>query len=134
MNSLKENIGLYASLCLIALLLGFMFSDALLYMTRAWESEEYSHGYLIPVISFWFIWSNRDIVSPYLIKGSWLGLVIVIVGLFAGLMGELASLYIVTQYAFFAHFVWYRHINGRTKRFQVFVVSIGLLVFYDPSS
>jgi len=100
MNSLKENIGLYASLCLIALLLGFMFSDALLFMTRAWESEEYSHGYLIPVISFWFIWSNREVVSQYLNQGSWLGLVIVVVGLAIGLMGELASLYVVTQYAF----------------------------------
>ncbi len=97
---LKKNIMLYASFCLVTLVLGFMFSDALIYMVRSWGREEYSHGYLIPVISFWFIWSNRAVVSQYLSKGSWLGVAVVIIGLMVGLMGELASLYIVTQYAF----------------------------------
>ena len=98
--SLKENLGLYASLCLVALMLGAMFSDALLYMINAWEKEEYSHGYLIPVISFWFIWSNRDAASKLMGSGSWKGIFIVVIGLILGLMGELAALYIVTQYAF----------------------------------
>jgi len=100
MNLSKENMGLYVSLCLVALLLGFIFSDALLSMAHYWEREEYSHGYLIPVISFWFIWSNRAVVNQYLDNGSWFGVVIVSLGLIVGLMGELASLYVVTQYAF----------------------------------
>ena len=69
-------------------------------MMRSWESEEYSHGYLIPVISFWFIWSNRAVLSQYTKQGSWAGLVLLVAGLMLGLMGELASLYIITQYAF----------------------------------
>ncbi len=99
-SSIKENLGLYVSLCVVALLLGFMFSDALHFMASQWETEEYSHGYLIPVISFWFIWNNRVAVSNYLTEGSWFGVVLILAGLFVGLMGELASLYIVTQYAF----------------------------------
>jgi len=99
-SSIKENLGLYVSLCLVALLLGFMFSSALTHMTNSWGSEEYSHGYLIPVISFWFIWTNRVAVRQYLTRGSWLGVFVVIIGLFVGLMGELASLYVVTEYAF----------------------------------
>ncbi len=98
--SIKENLGLYISLCVVALLLGFMFSDALQFMAQQWESEEYSHGYLIPVISFWFVWSNKEAVSKYLGEGSSLGIVFVIIGLIVGLMGELASLFVVTQYAF----------------------------------
>lgn len=98
--SIKENLGFYASLCLVSLLLGFMFSDALQYMLRSWESEEYSHGYLIPVISFWFIWTNRTAISPYLTCGSWFGVLVIVIGLIVGLMGELASLYVITQYAF----------------------------------
>jgi exosortase D (VPLPA-CTERM-specific) len=98
--SIKENLGLYVSLCIVALLLGYMFSDALLSMSNKWETEEYSHGYLIPVISFWFVWSNRVAVSRYLTEGSWFGMFIVVIGLAIGLMGELASLYILTQYAF----------------------------------
>jgi len=98
--SIKKNLGLYVSLCVVALLLGFMFSDALQFMVSRWGKEEYSHGYLIPVISFWFVWSNRSAVSQYLTHGSWSGVLIVLAGLAIGLMGELASLYIVTQYAF----------------------------------
>ncbi|MFW5444467.1 MAG: VPLPA-CTERM-specific exosortase XrtD [Methylococcaceae bacterium] len=98
--SIKENLGLYASLCLIALLLGAMFSDALIYMFDSWEREEYSHGYLIPVISFWFIWSNKQAVSKCIGSGSWVGIWVVVIGLIIGIMGELAALYVVTQYAF----------------------------------
>jgi len=96
----KKNLVLYASLCLVALLIGVMFSDGLIYMTNHWEREEYSHGYLIPVISFWFIWSNKEVLAQYTKQGSWAGLALLIIGLMIGLMGELASLYIVTQYAF----------------------------------
>ncbi len=96
----KTNLPLYVSLCVVALALGVMFSDGLNYMLKNWEKEEYSHGYLIPVISFWFIWSNKEQLSTYLGRGSWLGLVLLILGFVLGLMGELASLYVVTQYAF----------------------------------
>ncbi len=98
--STKQNIALYFSFCLIALLLGVMFSDALVYMAHAWESEEYSHGYLIPVISGWFVWKNRDQSKQLVGQGSWLGILLVLVGLIIGLMGELAALYVLTQYAF----------------------------------
>jgi len=95
-----KNLALYASLCLVALLIGFMFSDGLVYMTEHWEREEYSHGYLIPIISFWFVWSNKEVLANYLGQGSWGGLALLVIGLVIGMMGELASLYIVTQYAF----------------------------------
>ncbi len=99
-KSIKENAGFYLSLCLIALMLGVIFGDGLLYMANSWESEEYSHGYMIPAISFWFIWSNREALSPLLGEGSWYGLVVVLLGMFLGLMGELSSLFVITQYAF----------------------------------
>jgi exosortase D (VPLPA-CTERM-specific) len=98
--SIKKNLGLYVTLCLITLLLGIIFNDGLRYMARMWETEEYSHGYLIPVICFWFIWSNREAASQYIGKGSWVGVLVIVIGLIIGLMGELASLYTITQYAF----------------------------------
>jgi len=99
-KSIKENAGIYLSLCLIALLLGIIFGDGLLHMFSRWESEEYSHGYMIPAISFWFIWSNKDKISHFMGQGSWYGVAIVVLGMFVGLMGELSSLFVVTQYAF----------------------------------
>ncbi len=100
MNELVKhnNLGLYISFCLIALALGVIFSDGLLYMTKSWEREEYSHGYMIPLISFWFVWKNREYISQF--NGNWFGLVIVLFGIMIGFMGELATLFVVTQYAF----------------------------------
>jgi len=99
-TSIKENLGFYVSLCVVALMLGIMFSDSLVNMTNSWERDEYSHGYLIPAISFWIIWSNRDAASKCLRSGSWSGVMVVVIGLVLGMMGELASLFVVTQYAF----------------------------------
>ncbi len=98
--SIRKNLWLIISLCLVALLLGVIFNDGLVQMSHSWESEEYSHGYLIPVICFWFIWSNREAVSRYIGKGSWIGVLVIVVGLIVGSMGELASLFTITQYAF----------------------------------
>ncbi len=101
MNTLtNKNLGLFLSFCVVALILGFIFSDALQHMIGRWETEEYSHGYLIPVISFWFLWTNRKIILNLIGNGHWSGILIVVLGLVIGLMGELAALYVVTQYAF----------------------------------
>ncbi len=101
MNSfVKQNTGLYISFCLIALALGAIFSDGLTDMAVSWEREEYSHGYMIPMISLWFIWKNRELATNMVFKGSWLGIVVVLFGVLVGFMGELATLFVVTQYAF----------------------------------
>ena len=41
----------------------FVFRDALLELVRRWNvQEEYSHGYFIPVIALWLVWTRRDAV------------------------------------------------------------------------
>ncbi len=97
---MKINYKFVGSLLAIILLLGFVFSDALIYMEKNWQREEYSHGYLIPLISFWFIWENRAALTRLIGQGSWAGFVLVAAGLLLGLIGELATLYTITQYAF----------------------------------
>ena len=99
-SSIKDNIWLLGSLLFLALLLGFAFSDGLIYMEKTWQREEYSHGYLIPVISFWFVWQNREQLNKLTELGSWVGVIVVMAGLGLGLMGELATLFVISQYAF----------------------------------
>jgi exosortase D (VPLPA-CTERM-specific) len=91
---------LIAFLCFTALLLGYVFADGLIYMVGEWQRDEYSHGYIIPLISFWVAWENRESLKGSLGHGSWAGVVFVLVGLLLGFLGEVATLYIITQYAF----------------------------------
>ena len=99
-SSIHEKPWFFISLAFVALLLGFTFSDGLNFMVGRWEKDEYSHGYLIPVISFWFVWQNKQELRKFAGRGSWAGAFVVMSGLFLGLLGELATLYVITQYAF----------------------------------
>lgn len=89
-----------SSLIFLALVLGVIFYDSLIYMVDGWSSEEYSHGYLIPVIAGWLIWQKRGQISPDYGKATWFGVVVTLFGLLLYLVGELSTLYIIVQYAF----------------------------------
>jgi exosortase D (VPLPA-CTERM-specific) len=65
------------------------------WLTRA----EYSHGILIPLIVGFLIWQRRDELAVSEFSGSWLGLAVVIAGLFLWLAGNLSTIYAVSQYA-----------------------------------
>jgi exosortase D (VPLPA-CTERM-specific) len=64
-----------------------------------WELPEYSHGYLIPLIAIYLLLrsaANGHFAEPRL---CWVGVVIVFVGIFLGLLGNLGSIPDVTSYA-----------------------------------
>jgi exosortase D (VPLPA-CTERM-specific) len=70
-------------------------------MVRAWSSDEYSHGYLIPIIALLMIWQNwQNISKTRSASGAWIGTGLVVVGLAMFLMGELGTLYVIVQYSF----------------------------------
>jgi len=78
-----------------------IFYDGLEYMINFWNGkEEYSHGYLIPVISVFLIWQKSDQLRKVCFLGSWWGVSIVIFGLLLFSVGELSTLFIIVQYAF----------------------------------
>ena len=76
------------------------FSSSLSFMSQQWQSEEYSHGYLIPLIALFLLWRERRqlIDAPW--RGAWLGVGMVVGGLLLMLLGELSAIYVIVQYAF----------------------------------
>ncbi|MDO9180747.1 MAG: exosortase/archaeosortase family protein, partial [Agitococcus sp.] len=83
-------------------LLGFAFQSSLIAMVTTWINvEEYGHGFFIPVIIVYLLWirqSELKFVEQF--KDALPGLVIVIFGLLLLLLGGLATLKTVEQYAF----------------------------------
>ena len=91
----------YWGLILLSLvLLGVYFYDALVFMVEWWSREEYSHGPLIPLITIFFIWQMKDSLEKIPFKSSYAGFIILIVGLLLGLVGNLSTIYTISQYAF----------------------------------
>ncbi len=86
---------------LMAVLLALLFQDGLTSMLAAWSSkEEYSHGYLIPIITLFLIWLKRDELQQVSFERSWVGVIVVLLGVGIYFLGELSTLFIIVQYAF----------------------------------
>ena len=88
-------IGLAVLACLIA------FHGALLELVRRWsKQEEYSHGFLIPVVTAWLLWTRRDALRTSIGRPSWAGLVLIALAMLINLIGQLSAIFILSQVGF----------------------------------
>lgn len=89
-------------LLLIAILIVVaIYYDGLSELVRMWsETEEYSHGFLIPLITLFLIWQKSDQLREFEFAGSWFGFAIVVCALLLNFVGNLSALFIIVQYSF----------------------------------
>jgi len=88
---------------LLAVAAGLMvvvFFDGLQNMIGHWERDEYSHGYLLPLVAGYFVWQKKNELAKIQFSTSWVGVVLFCLGLIGFLAGELSTLFTVIQYAF----------------------------------
>jgi len=77
-----------------------IFRQSLILMVQWWETPEYSHGYMIPLVALFLLWQRLNQLPAAVERGSWWGPALLIVGLAAFLLGELSAIYTVIQYGF----------------------------------
>lgn len=84
------------------LLLCLVFRNSLQDMLDVWLNvEEYSHGIFIPVITLYFLWLRRsEFTICSKLTDSFLGLFLMLIGLFLFILGGMAALRPIEQYAF----------------------------------
>ena len=79
----------YSNPALILLGLGFLiiipvFWGGISELAGRWESqEEYSHGYMIPLVTAYLIWQRRNLLRTLEFKPTWFPVSLVILGLMA---------------------------------------------------
>lgn len=82
------------------LLLGVNYFEGIQRMVSDWlESEEYSHGILLPFISAYLIWQLRDQAREFVGRGHWTGIVVVVVSLLINFAAMYGSLFALQQYS-----------------------------------
>ena len=87
------------SLALLAAgLLTLIFFEGLVKMIGAWDQEEYSHGYMLPVVAAFLVWQRSTRLALIPFESSWWGVLLTVFGLFVFVAGELGTLYTVVQY------------------------------------
>src|SRR5487761_2317851 len=87
---------------LVGLLSLVPFRDGIVQMWGWWiDSEEYSHGLLIPPIVAFLIWQQRDKLERLAFSGSWWGVAVVMLGGAMLALGQLGTVFVLVQYGLF---------------------------------
>ena len=92
------------SMALFGLALGlsfWLYWDGLAEAVLRWQlQEEYSHGYIIPLVSLYILWERRFQIAAGYQSFSWWGLPIIVLALAILLVGEISALYMLIHYSF----------------------------------
>jgi exosortase D (VPLPA-CTERM-specific) len=89
---------IWAALAVAAVAGWFAFAEGTRQMLAVWQgSEEYSHAYLIPLISLFIAWQQKNELARLRFAGSWLGVAIVGLGILLGFMGQLGTVFTLQQ-------------------------------------
>jgi exosortase D (VPLPA-CTERM-specific) len=89
-------------LAFTTLLIGLAgFSGALLELVRRWTTqEEYSHGFLIPIVVIWLLWTRRQALFASIGRPAWTGPILLLLAMAMHITGELSAIFILSQFAF----------------------------------
>ncbi|PCJ88876.1 MAG: VPLPA-CTERM-specific exosortase XrtD [Thiotrichaceae bacterium] len=123
----------FSLVVVVIAMLYLIFADGLSQMVNIWNTkEEYGHGYMIPFIIMFLIWQKKDVIEKLEFNGSWLGVIVCVVGLLFSIVGELASHYAAIQYAFvIVLFGLVLSMTGK-KVFAIILVPLMMLFFMIP--
>ena len=75
------------------------FSGTFEYLYVNWQREEYSHGFLVPLISLYLCWQQRGKLRELPFTGSWTGVLLTAAGLGLYFLGTLAAITTIDAYA-----------------------------------
>lgn len=134
MNTYNWKIGL-VPIVLIGMAFGLIllvFFDGLGHMVNNWSRDEYSHGYLLPIVAGYFIWQKKNELSKIEFNSSWVGLALFCLGLFGYTVGELSTLYTVIQYSFLVVFAGLLLAIMGWSAFRIILVPLCILFFMVP--
>jgi exosortase D (VPLPA-CTERM-specific) len=109
------------------------FGGALLELVNRWvKQEEYSHGFLIPVVTAWLLWTRRDALSTAIGRPSWAGAVLILLAVVMHLIGGLSAIFIISQVGFIVALMGIVLGVGGYSLFKVTFIPIVFLLFAIP--
>ena len=101
-------------------------------ITRWNEQEEYSHGYLIPLVTAYLIWQRKELLRTVEFKASWFPVGLVVLGLFVSVIGEISALYILIHFSLVLIILSMAWSFMGWKALQYVMIPVALLAFAIP--
>lgn len=71
----------------------FLFGRGVVVVVESFRQPEFSHGYIIPMISAWILWQRRDLIWAQRSQGAWTGWLVVLAGVGLALFCYAAKLF-----------------------------------------
>jgi exosortase D (VPLPA-CTERM-specific) len=118
---------------ILACLIAYVFRDGISDMIGNWnDKEEYSHGWLIPVVTMYLIWQEKERLSSISPISSWVGVGITVCAAALFLLGEISTLYTIEQYALVILIFGIVLAMEGSERFKLIWVPLFMLFFMIP--
>ena len=122
---------LLVSFSVLVALVGF--GGSLLELVRRWNvQEEYSHGYLIPIIAVWLLWTRRGALLASVGRPSWAGPALILLAAAMQIVGKLSALYMLSQLGFIIALFGVTLGLGGYSLFKLTFIPIVFLIFAIP--
>jgi len=116
-----------------ALLLAVAFSDGIRELLHLWsKKEEYSHAYLLPLLSLFLFWQRKSELLSTQWKGSWGAVALTAIGLLVFFLGTLSTIYAVIHYALIITLAGVLISYAGARNFRYLWAGVVLLFFTVP--
>ena len=90
----------WAMIGLAGFLVGFLYLDAIRELLYRWgASKELSYGYFIPFIALFLVWQNKNLLAFIKFDGAWMGVAVLLAGLFLYFLGTMSTIFMVVHYS-----------------------------------
>jgi len=121
-----------ALLAVLAVLVYLGFARAIDFMIGQWHMDEFSQGYLIPLISVFLIWRRREALQRVEFKGAWSGVAVVLAGLALDVVGRLSALYTIQHIALLIVIAGVVLALAGWEALKLLGAPLGVLIFMVP--
>jgi exosortase D (VPLPA-CTERM-specific) len=109
------------------------FDRALFELVHRWSAEEeYSHGFLIPVVSAWMLWMRREALVASFGQPSWTGLAIIALAMVMHIVGQYTSIFVLSHIGFILVLMGITLTAGGYPLLKVTFIPIAFLIFAVP--
>lgn len=109
-----------------------LFQNTMAYLYDVWHREEYSHGFLVPVISAFLLWQRRAQLSRVEFRSSWVGVLVVVLGIAIYFLGTVASITTMDTYALVIALMGAALALMGWQAFRIVLVPLALLFLMNP--
>jgi exosortase A len=122
----------YGSVLLLAL--GATYFPTIQWMYERYVAPDsyYSHGFIIPLISIFFIWKNKAVLRHPETGSGWIGAVLIVIAVFIHILGMVLYIFSLSGFSLFLYIigsVWF--LLGR-RVFMKLLFPLAFLIFMFP--